>query len=110
MTLGLLIQARDKLKSLQIFGVRKRVIWKIMTFLFLVSFRGSEILATDSKRYDPAKTLCGEDLKLITVTAQGEDLETIQVCLKQPKTSRTQPNQIVELPATSGWMCLVSKA
>ena len=103
MTLGLLIQARDKLKSLKIFGVRKQVIWKIMTFLFLGSFRGSEILATDSKRYDPAKTLCGEYLKLINVKAQGEDLETIQVRLKQPRHPRPSPTRLwSSLPQVDG--------
>ena len=78
---------------------RKRVIWTILTFLFLGSFRGSELLATDSICYDPMKTLCGSDLKLITMNAQGEDVETIQIRLKQPKTVRTQPTKIVDLPA-----------
>ena len=102
MTLDLLIKARDKLKSLRMSAERKRVIWTILTFLFLGSFRGSELLATDSICYDPMKTLCGSDLKLITMKAQGEDVETIQIRLKQPKTARTQPTQIVELPATGG--------
>ena len=74
MTLKLLTKARNKLKSL-----RKRVIWTILTFLFLGSFRGSEILATDSKWYDPMKTMCGDDLKLVPVKALGEDVETIQI-------------------------------
>ena len=49
MTLKLLTQARDKLKSLRMSAERKRVIWTILTFLFLGSFRGSELLATDSR-------------------------------------------------------------
>ena len=56
----------------------------------------------------PQKTLCWSDLKLVTVQAQGEDVETIRIKLKQPKTSRSQPTQIVELQATGGWLCLVS--
>ena len=40
---------------------------------------------------------------MITVTAQGEDVETVQVRLEQPKTSRTQANLIMELPSTGGW-------
>jgi hypothetical protein len=31
-------------------------------------------------------------------------VETIQIGLKQPKTARRQPTQIVELPATGGWI------
>ena len=78
-----------------------------MTFLFLSSLRWSEILSTDSKKFDPQKTLSGGDLKLVTVQAQGEDMEMIRIKLKQPKTSRLQLTQIVVLPATGGWLCPV---
>ena len=53
------------------------------------------------------KTLCGSNLKLIIMKAQGEDVVTIQIRLKQPKRARTQPTRIVELPATGGWICPV---
>ena len=108
MTLQLLRQARDKLKEIKLPAETKRAVWAAITFLFLGSLRGSEILSTDSKKFDPQKTLCGSDLKLVTVQAQGEDVETIRIKLKQPKTSRSQPTQIVELQATGGWLCLVS--
>ena len=40
MTLKLLEKARDKLKNLRLPAERKRVIWSILTLLFLGSFRG----------------------------------------------------------------------
>jgi hypothetical protein len=78
-----------------------------MSFLFLGSMRGSEILAADRVKFDPVKTLCGEDLKLAVVQAQSETMETATIHLKQPKTSRYNPVQRVELPATGGWLCPV---
>jgi hypothetical protein len=50
---------------------RKTPIWCVMSFLFLRSMRGSEILATDRVKFDPVKTLCGEDLKMTVVKAQA---------------------------------------
>jgi hypothetical protein len=41
------------------------------------------------------------------VKAQCDDVETIQIRLKQLKMSRTKTNQIVELPAPGGWICPV---
>ena len=39
------------------------------------------------------------------VDAQGEQLMVVQLRLKQPKTARTIPHQLVELQET-GWICL----
>ena len=107
MTLDLLSQARAKLNTLHMSADRKRLIWTVMVFMFLGSLRGSELLSTDRVKFDPVKTLCGGDLKLSVVKTQGEAVETIQLRLKQPKTSRTNPVQVVELPATGGWLCPV---
>ena len=107
MTIKLLAMIRAKLKTIKITADRKRLIWCVCTFLFLGSMRGSEILSTDRVRFDPVKTMCGEDLKLATVQAQGETVETITIRLKSPKTSRSNPVQMVELPATGGWLCPV---
>ena len=108
MTLQLLRKARDKLTEIKLPADTKRAVWAAMTFLFLGSLRGSEILSTDSKKFDLQKTLLGADLKMVTVQAQGEKVETLRIKLKQPKTSRSQPTQIVELQTTGGWLCPVS--
>jgi hypothetical protein len=60
---------------------------------------------TESKKFDLQNNLLGTDLKMVTVQAQGEDVETIRIKLKQPKTSKSQLTQIVVLLATGGWLC-----
>ena len=44
MTLQLLRKARDKLTEIKLPADTKRAVWAAMTFLFLGSLRGSEIL------------------------------------------------------------------
>ena len=67
MTIELLIQAWAKLKLLHMSANRKRLIWTVMSFMFLGSLRGSELLALDRVKFDPLKSLCVEDLKLTVV-------------------------------------------
>jgi hypothetical protein len=98
MTIELLSQGRAKLKLLQMLANWKRLIWTVMSFMFL----GSELLATYRVKFDPLKSICGEDLKLTVVKAQGESVVTVQIRLKQPKMSRANPVQVVELPAIGG--------
>jgi hypothetical protein len=44
---------------------------------------------------------------MTVVKAQGEAIETVTIRLKQLKTSRSNPVQVLELPATVGWLCPV---
>ena len=67
-------------------------------------FEGFRLLSYDPRKYDPTKTLCEADIKHILVKAQGEVVKTLQLKLKQPKTARTLPIQIVEMPETGGLM------
>jgi hypothetical protein len=69
------------------------------------SLRGSEILAPENKKFDPAKTLIGCDLKGVKIKTGSEEVTTLQLTLKQPKTSRSLLVQVVELPEIGGWMC-----
>jgi hypothetical protein len=107
MTLDLMRMARENLRDMRMSGERKRLIWTVLIFLFMGSLRASEILGTDPRKFDPTKTLCGADIKIIKVEAQDEELRVIQLRLKQPKTARTNPQQLVELPETGGWLCPV---
>jgi hypothetical protein len=104
MTLELLKKARENLRGMRMSGERKRLIWTVLVFLFMGSLRASEILGTDPRKFDPSKTLCGADIKIMKVEAQEEQLRVIQLRLKQPKTARTNPQQLVELPETGGWL------
>ena len=79
----------------------------MLVFFFIRSLRASELLGTDPKKFDPTKTLCRYDVKIMKVDAQGEQLIVVQLRLKQPKTARMNPQQLVELPKSGVWFCPV---
>ena len=100
-------EAHTNLKKLKISTRRKKTIWAALVFLFMGSLRGSEILAPEKKKFDPAKTLMGSDIKVVKIKTGTEEVTTLQLTLKQPKTSRSLPVQVVMLPEIGGWMCPV---
>ena len=74
--------------------------------LFMGSLRPSEILSHSSKEFDPTKCLLVQDLKILVVRIDGQETAIVQLTLKNPKTSKTMPNQIVEIPVTQNFLCL----
>ena len=107
MTLALLARIRTNLREMGIAGHRKQAIWVVANFLFMGSLRGSEILAPEKTKYDPLKTFLARDIKLVQVKTGDETVTTLQLTLKAPKTSRSMPTQVVELPEVGGWLCPV---
>ena len=86
--------ACNNLKKLKISSRRKKTIWAALVFLFMGSLRGSEILAPE-KKFDPAKTLMGTDIKVVKIKTGAEEVTTLQLTFKQPKTSKALPVQVV---------------
>ena len=107
MTLEKLARVRLNLKEMRIAGHRKQAVWTVMNFLFMGSLRGSEILAPEKSKYDPLKTFLTRDIKMVKVKMGDETVTTLQLTLKAPKTSRSLPTQVVELPEVGGWLCPV---
>ena len=107
MTMELLARAKTNLRKMKMPGHKKQACWAALTFLFFGSLRGSEILAPRKDQYDPVKTLLKRDVKLVELNTGKEMVSTIQLTLKSPKTSRSNPNQVVELPELGGWFCPV---
>ena len=101
------VQSHSNLKKLKITSRRKKTIWATMVFMFMGSLRGSEILPPEKKKFDPAKTMMGCELKVVKIKTGSEEVTTLQLTLKQPKTSKSLPVQVVELPEIGGWMCPV---
>ena len=85
----------------------KRLLWCICTFLFMGSLRPSEILSHASREFDPNKCLLGQDLKRLNAKIDGQETAILQLTLKNPKTSKTMPHQIVEIPETQNFLCPV---
>ena len=86
---------------------KKKVIWTAMIWLFMGSMRGSKILAPNKAKFDPNKTMLAGDVKEVTVKMGKERVNTLQLTLKNPKTSRTEPKKVVDLPELGGWLCPV---
>jgi hypothetical protein len=85
----------------------KRMLWLMCTWMFLGSFRVSEILGDDKNSYDPVKTLLAQDLERSEPNVNGEKITMLRIKVKQPKTARYMPEQFVELPRLGGWLCPV---
>ena len=85
----------------------KRMLWAIFTMLFLGSLRPSEALSSKKGEYDVIKTLCWKDVKLLSTCMDGKEVSFLQLTLKQPKTSRSMPTQLVEIPELGRDLCAV---
>ena len=107
MSLYDLATARLNLRKMKMPSKKKKACWTAMVFLFMGSTRPSEILNPDKNKYNPLKTMLQKDLKVVRVQTDEEMVTTLQLTLKCPKTSRTLPTQVVELPEVGGWLCPV---
>ena len=100
-------EIRNWLKNQSMSYQKKRLLWCVCTFLFMGSLRLSEILRHRSKEYDPTKCMLSQDLKRIKVRFDGVETTIVQLTLKNPKTSKTLPQQIVEIPGMGNFLCPV---
>ena len=85
----------------------KRVLWAIMTMLFMGSLRPTEALSSRAKEFDESKTLLWKDMKFLETNIDNKQVEFLQLRLKQPKTARSLPEQIVEIPEVGSKLCAV---
>jgi integrase len=85
----------------------KRLLWAIFNILFLGSLRPAEALSAKKAEYDEVKTLTWADVKMLSTCMDGKEVKFLQLTLKQPKTSRTMPTQIVEIPELGKQICAV---
>ena len=85
----------------------KRLLWAVITMLFMGSLRPSEALCIHTLRYDEAKTLTWNDIKLVDTRMDGERVDFLQLKLKSPKTARPMPEQIVEILGFGTKFCAV---
>ena len=64
-------------------------------------------MSHSSREFDPNKCLLGQDLKRLNAKIDGQETAILQLTLKNPKTSKTMPNQLVEIPETQNFLCPV---
>ena len=106
-TLGVMEKIWTRIKSTELTMDDKRLIWAVVTLLFMGSLRPSEALCIHKLEYDEAKTLTWGDIKLIDTDMDGKKVKVLQLKLKSPKTSRSMPEQIVEVPEIGSKFCAV---
>ena len=85
----------------------KRTLWATITLLFMGSLRPTEALSSRAKEFDESKTLLWKDLKFLETNIDNKQVEFLQLRLKQPKTARSLPEQIVEIPEVGSKLCAV---
>ena len=96
-----------KLKNSNLAMDTKRLLWAIFTLLFLGSLRPSEALSAKKAEYDEVKTLTWSDIKILSTCMDGKEVKFLQLTLKQPKTARSMPTQLVEIPELGKQICAV---
>ena len=107
MTVAKMREIRNWLKIQNKTYQEKRLLWCICTLLFMGSLRPSELLSNSATNFDPNKCLLGQDIKKLNVKMDGQETAIIQLALKNPKTSKTMPCQLVEIPETGNFLCPV---
>ena len=83
------------------------MIWAIATTLFMGSLRPSEILCIKTDEYDEAKSLLWSDVKFLETKVENKKLEFLQLRVRHSKTSKSMPEQIIEIPEVDSKMCAV---
>ena len=106
-TLEVMGKIWERIKNTKLSLDDKRLLWAIITMLFMGSLRPSEALCTHKLEYDEAKTLTWRDVKVVETEMDGEKVKFLQLKLKCPKTARTMPVQIVEIPSIGNKFCAV---
>lgn len=106
-TLAILTKLWTRINSSTMALDEKRLLWAIYTLLFLGSLRPAEALSQRKGEYDEVRTLTWADIKLLETTIDRKEVRFLQLRLKQPKTSRSMPTQIVEIPEIGGQFCAV---
>ena len=72
------------------------------------SLRGSEVMSPTEGEYDPATTLCKEDVELLTVKlTNGEERDIIRLHIKSPKERRIGNGVKIEMFGNGSFCCVV---
>ena len=106
-TIRIMKKLWTKLEKSELPTDTKRLLWAVFTLLFLGSLRPSEALSNKKTEYDEIKTLTWADVKTLSSCIDGKEVKFLQLTLKQPKTARSMPTQLVEIPELGKQICAV---
>jgi len=88
--------------------VQKLLLWSVCTISFAGAFRVSEILAVNSSRFDPLKTLLGKDLQLMEIQMGECMVPVLQITLKQEKTNKSKTPTVIDIFEADGPLCPIN--
>ena len=106
-TIDDLIIFRRNLSKLDMHWRDKILYWTVCTWCFAGSFRIHEILSVKETEYDPTQTLLHGDIKMSSISVDGEIREVIMVKIKNPKEGRGR-SVTVELFENKSFWCPVA--
>ena len=98
------------LKASNMTHSRKRTMWLCCTLCWSGAFRIHEILARNTREFDPTSTLLFMDIKETFVNLRGKQLSALKVNIKHPKEERLSAGVIIDVFQVEGegsWMCPV---
>ena len=98
---------RRNLSKLDMHWRDKILYWTVCTWCFAGSFRIHEILSVKETEYDPTQTLLHGDIKMSSISVDGEIREVIMVKIKNPKEGRGR-SVTVELFENKSFWCPVA--
>lgn len=85
---------KNRIADSNLGGSDQRLVWAVSTAIFFGAFRGSELLCREQGHFDPAFTLCSEDMK---VTVDNENRKSLQFKIKAPKEDKVGKSIIVDV-------------
>lgn len=107
MTLSLMELLKAKIRCWEQPNDKKLLTWAVATAAFHGSFRIHEILARETRTFDPDFTLLGRDVQLSAGTSDAGGRRRLSFSLKSPKEDRTGKTVKVDVYETFGTTCPV---
>ena len=108
MTPQLMWKLKQQLNRAALTLQRKRIIWATATICFAGSLRIHELLARETRRFDPSSTMLASHIKLKRVELEGRRAEILQVFLAHPKEEKLSAGIKVDLFSSGDFMCPIT--
>jgi Phage integrase SAM-like domain len=95
---------KSRISDSELHICNKRMVWAVGSILFFGALRGAEILCRSVSEFDPAYTLCTQDISVVRDEGKAEKL---QIKVKAPKEMKKGGETIVDIFQTSADICPV---
>ena len=106
-TLNLLKLLKAKINNWDETDQMRLLVWSICLICFFGGFRIHEILTKHKTYFDPAFTLLGRDIRVVSLKSGKETISALQILIKSPKEDRIGKEFIIDVYETKGNFCPV---